>query len=81
MPMFQIPRRCFGQSSSKDSLNLFSLKLPSDQDGCEIAGWKLLGNCRKYTIEIKSQYFSAWTGPPSVWTVFTSKGLSHVFFH
>ncbi len=38
---------------------------------CSAVEWKPLDKCRKYVIEMESQYSSTWTGPTSLLTIFT----------
>jgi len=65
-----IPRNCLKQVP-RDG-NLFSLTLSSNHSTCTHVPWQTLDKCRKYVLEIQFQYSSAWNGPASSQTIFTS---------
>ena len=63
----QIPRSCLRLTNNGQ--NLFSITLSANQS-CPIQ-WKPLDNCRKYKLEMESQYSSTWNGPTFTQEVFT----------
>ena len=63
---FVIPRHCL-----TDRLGNFSLVLPSS-NSCLPDDWKPLNQCQKYTLELESEYWSRWKGPPSSFDIFTT---------
>ncbi|XP_045028206.1 uncharacterized protein LOC116935922 isoform X2 [Daphnia magna] len=65
-----IPRSCFKQPIGEG--NLFSLTLPTSELTCPIV-WKPLDVCRKYKINMSSQYSSTWNGPSSSSEIFTEQ--------
>lgn len=65
-----IPKSCLEQAP-RDG-NIFSVTLSSNHSSCSQVQWKSLDKCRKYVLEMESQYSSAWTGPSSSKTIFTS---------
>lgn len=65
----RIPRSCLKPSRKKE--NLFSLELPADRQTCPL-NWKPLDKCRKYKLDVSSQY-SAWKSPSSSWEIFTGQ--------
>ncbi|XP_046459694.1 uncharacterized protein LOC124206095 [Daphnia pulex] len=69
-----VPRSCLKRSANED--NLFSLVLPANQLTCPIE-WKPLDRCRKYRIDMNSQYSATWNGPSSSWEIFTGQGFSN----
>lgn len=76
-----IPRTCLKRSTNED--NLFSLVLPAkpaNQLTCPIE-WKPLDRCRKYRIDMNSQYSSTWNGPSSSWEIFTGQGMIECKFY
>ncbi|KAK4011020.1 hypothetical protein OUZ56_020140 [Daphnia magna] len=56
----KIPRSCLRQHANDD--NLFTMVLPANQQTCPI-DWKPLDKCRKYRLEMSSQYTDTWNGP------------------
>ncbi|XP_046654239.1 uncharacterized protein LOC124345136 isoform X4 [Daphnia pulicaria] len=62
----RIPRNCL-----KEETNIFSLSLPENQT-CPVV-WVPLDPCRKYKIEIRSEYSNTWTRAPSLWETFTEE--------
>jgi len=68
--IYAIPKSCLGQVP-RDG-NIFSVTLSSNHSSCSQVQWKSLNKCRKYVLEMESQYSSAWTGPSSSKTIFTS---------
>lgn len=69
--IYRIPSSCLLKQVPSDGRNRFSLNL-SSENSCSNYVWKPLEKCRKYTLEMESQYSSAWNGPPSMQTVFIS---------
>ncbi len=67
---YVIPKSCLEQVP-RDG-NIFSVTLSSNHSSCSQVQWKSLNKCRKYVLEMESQYSSAWTGPSSSKTIFTS---------
>jgi len=66
-----IPKSCLRQVP-RDG-NLFSMTLSSNRSSsCNYDLWQPLHKCRKYILEMESQYSSSWTGPSSFQTIFTS---------
>jgi hypothetical protein len=65
----RIPRNCIKQPT--EETNVFSLSLPENQT-CPVE-WVPLDPCRKYKIEIKSEYSNTWTRAPSIWETFTEE--------
>jgi hypothetical protein len=68
-----IPRSCLKRSTTED--NLFSLVLPAkpaNQLTCPIE-WKPLDRCRKYRIDMNSQYSATWNGPSISLDIFTGQ--------
>jgi hypothetical protein len=68
--LLQIPRICLKQPT--EETNVFSLSLPENQTYCPVK-WVPLDPCRKYKIEIKSEYSNIWTRAPSLWETFTEE--------
>ena len=69
-----IPRSCL--KLNNDGKNLFSITLSANED-CPVQ-WISLDKCRKYKLEMKSQYSSKWTGPKvfqEFFTAITQQGL------
>ncbi len=66
----QIPRNCLKQPP--EETNVFSLSLPENQTYCPVE-WVPLDPCRKYKIEIKSEYSNTWTRASSLWETFTEE--------
>nr|CAH0102785.1 unnamed protein product [Daphnia galeata] len=66
---FRIPRYCLGQPT--EDTGIFSLSLPQNESKCPVK-WMPLDPCRKYQIEIQSEYSNTWTRGPSLWETFTS---------
>ncbi|XP_046456998.1 uncharacterized protein LOC124204036 isoform X2 [Daphnia pulex] len=64
-----VPRSCLQHLRKNE--NLFSLELPADRQTCPI-DWKPLDTCRKYRLDVSSQY-SAWNSPSSSWEIFTGQ--------
>lgn len=64
-----VPRSCLQHPRKNE--NLFSLELPADRQTCPIE-WKPLDACRKYRLDVSSQY-SAWNSPSSSWEIFTGQ--------
>ncbi|EFX72247.1 hypothetical protein DAPPUDRAFT_227615 [Daphnia pulex] len=64
-----VPRSCLQHSRKNE--NLFSLELPADRQTCPI-DWKPLDTCRKYRLDVSSQY-SNWNSPSSSWEIFTGQ--------
>ena len=62
----QIPRKCL----TINEQNLFSVSLSSNHS-CDSVTWKPLDPCRKYSLEIKSEYTDTWIGPSSSMQIFT----------
>ncbi|KAI9558831.1 hypothetical protein GHT06_015620 [Daphnia sinensis] len=57
----KIPRSCLRQHANDD--NLFTMVLPAaNQQTCPL-DWKPLDKCRKYRLEMSSQYTDTWNGP------------------
>ena len=75
---YVIPRICLKQVP-RDG-NLFSLTLSSNHSSCPHVLWNSLDKCRKYVLEMESQYSSSWTGPSSSQTIFTSIAQGTFFF-
>jgi hypothetical protein len=71
----RIPRSCLKHPRKKE--NLFSLELPADRQTC-LLNWKPLDMCRKYRLDVSSQY-SAWNSPSSSWEIFTGQEGSKYF--
>ncbi len=65
----KIPRSCLKQPIYEDKL--FSVSL-SINHTCPIK-WTPLDVCRKYQLEMKSQYTNTWTSTPSHWEIFTAQ--------
>ena len=64
-----IPRSCL-QLTNDGKQDLFSVILSANHS-CRIS-WKQLDNCRKYKLEMESQYSSTWNGPTFALEMFTS---------
>jgi len=64
-----VPRSCMKQVP-RDG-NVFSSTLSSNNSTCPHVTWQPLDKCRKYIIEVVSQYSSAWNGPSSSQTFFS----------
>jgi hypothetical protein len=70
----RIPRNCLKQPT--EETNIFSLSLPENQT-CPVV-WVPLDPCRKYKIEIRSEYSNTWTRAPSLWETFTEERGTNV---
>ena len=64
-----IPKSCLEQVPRGG--NIFSVILSTNHSSCSQVQWKSLDKCRKYVLEMESQYSSTWTGPSSSKTIFT----------
>ncbi len=73
---YNIEQRCLNRPVPQNR-NIFSVTLNPFRDSyysyCHNQiGWIPLDKCRKYAVEMESQYSSAWSGPPSSQILFTS---------
>jgi len=67
--IYRIPSTCLFKQEPHER-NLLFVILSSGYSCGNV--WKPLDKCRKYTLEMESQYSSAWNGPKYKQTVFTS---------
>jgi hypothetical protein len=75
-----IPRSCLKRSKNEE--NLFSLVLSDNKLTCPLIEWKPLDRCRKYKLDMSSQYSATWNGPSVSREIFTGQeGLKRVTFH
>ena len=72
----EIPRSCIVDNQG----NLFSLSLSSENERCSSVDWKPLDRCRKYALEMVSEYSATWKGPPSSFEIFTVQRGSYFAF-
>ena len=66
-----IPRSCLKRSKNEE--NLFSLVLSDDKLTCPSIEWKPLDRCRKYKLDMSSQYSATWNGPSLSREIFTGQ--------
>ena len=67
-----IPRSCLKRSIKEENLFSLVLGLPANHSTCPVE-WKPLDRCRKYRIDMSSQYSGTWNGPSSSWDIFTGQ--------
>jgi hypothetical protein len=75
----RIPRSCLKQDTIEE--NVFSIVLPvTNPQTCPIE-WKPLDRCRKYSLDMSSQYTKTWNGHMISANIFTrgSEGLLEFF--
>ena len=66
---FNIPRSCLKQSTM--AKNLFSVELFTNHS-CPVE-WKPLDACRKYQLEMKSEYSNSWASAPFTLETFSAQ--------
>lgn len=67
-----IPRSCLKLVPNDGNLFSLTLSSSSNHSTCRHVQWEPLDKCRKYVLQMESQYSSSWTGPSSFQTIFTS---------
>ncbi len=69
---YNIPRSCLKLVPNDGNLFSMTLSSSSNHSSCRHVQWEPLDKCRKYILQMESQYSSSWTGPSSFQTIFTS---------
>lgn len=69
---YTIPRSCLKLVPNDENPFSMTLSSSSNHSSCRHVQWEPLDKCRKYVLQMESQYSSSWTGPSSFQTIFTS---------